>query len=432
MRWVNAGAIGAALVAMGGSCSSDSSSVAVTFNTASIASAVPATSAAGSTSVTAGTQPGAPTSGPATSSTTAAATSAAPPVSSQTGDPAVNLTQLGTFEHPVGTSWRPTDGTTYVVEQDGRVVIMSGGQPGATALDMTDLTSANGEQGLLGLAIDGDGRLAYVDYTDNSGNTEIDEYAISADGTFDAATRRPVLAFDHPYPNHNGGELVFGPDHMLYIGTGDGGSAGDPQRRALNVGEWLGKILRIDPHASDGPYTVPPDNPFVGIAGARPEIWSVGLRNPWRFSFDRQTGDLWIADVGQNKWEEVDVAWVADGTGRGVNFGWSAWEATHRFNNDQSPDGATPPIYEYAHGDAGCSISGGVRYRGAAIPALVGWYVYGDYCAGQVRALKIEDRAVTKELVLGQAASISAVTEAPDGELLVLSLNGPIYAVTPA
>ena len=179
------------------------------------------------------------------------------------------------------------------------------------------------------------------------------------------------------------------------------------------------------------PYTVPPDNPFVGVDGARPEIWSVGLRNPWRFSFDRQTGDLWIADVGQNKWEEVDVAWAADGTGRGVNFGWSAWEATHRFNHDQSPDGATPPIFEYAHGDAGCSISGGVRYRGTAIPALVGWYVYGDYCAGQVRALKIESNAVAGELVLGQVPNISAVTEAPDGELLVLSVSGPIYAITP-
>ncbi|HSB87563.1 MAG TPA: PQQ-dependent sugar dehydrogenase, partial [Ilumatobacteraceae bacterium] len=210
-----------------------------------------------------------------------------------------------------------------------------------------------------------------------------------------------------------------------------GGSGGDPERRALNVGEWLGKILRIDPHQGNGPYTVPGDNPFVGVEGARPEIWSVGFRNPWRFNFDRETGDLWIADVGQNAWEEVDVAWAADGAGRGTNFGWSAFEGTHRYNEDQSPDGATPPVYEYPHGDAGCSISGGVRYRGKAIPALVGWYVFGDYCGGRVRALRIEGTAVTGELVLGEVADISAVTEAPDGELLVLSLSSGVYAIGP-
>jgi glucose/arabinose dehydrogenase len=420
------------MIGCGCSSSSPSSSPAVTFNTAELATpSAPPSGASATTSVAAGTQPAGPTGAPTESSTTVAATAAAPSVSSPTGDPAVNLTQLGTFQQPVSTAWRPADGTTYVVEQDGLVVVMNDGQPGATALDMTDRTSASGEQGLLGLAIDPGGALAYVDYTDNNGNTEIDEYALAADGTFDATTRREVLAFDQPYPNHNGGELQFGPDKMLYIGTGDGGAGGDPERRALNLSQWLGKILRIDPHVGAAAYTVPPDNPFVGVDGARPEIWSVGLRNPWRFSFDRQTGDLWIADVGQDKWEEVDVAWAADGTGRGMNFGWSAWEATHRFNNDQSPDGATPPIYEYAHGDAGCSISGGVRYRGAAIPALVGWYVYGDYCAGQVRALKIEGNAVAAELVLGQVPKISAVTEAPDGELLVLSVAGPVYAVTP-
>ena len=363
--------------------------------------------------------------------TTIVPTSAATPATNPLGRPSVSLTELGTFDQPVGFAWRPTDGTSYVVEQAGRVVIMNDGKPGATALDMTDRTNASGEQGLLGLAINADGTFAYVDYTDNDGNTEIDEYAIRPDGTFDAATRRTVLAFDQPYPNHNGGALVFGPDHLLYIGTGDGGSENDPQRTALNLGEWLGKMLRIDPRPGDGAYTVPPDNPFVGIAGVRPEIWSVGLRNPWRFSFDRQTGDLWIADVGQDTWEEVDVAWAADGGGRGMNFGWSAWEGKHRFNDDQSPAGATAPIYEYPHGDAGCSISGGVRYRGAAIPKLVGWYVYGDYCSGQVRALQITGNAVTDEVTLGKVASISAVTEAPDGELLVLSVAGPIYVVTP-
>jgi glucose/arabinose dehydrogenase len=412
-------ALVATLVVIGTSCGSDpSTSVDVTFH---IASSVPSAATTASTGTTSAGTVVAPT------------TSVVTPDSQPGGRPAVSLTQLGTFEQPVGFTWRPADGTTYVVEQVGRVVIMTDGQPGATALDMSNRTRAGGEQGLLGLAIDADSALAYVDYTDDDGNTEIDEYAIKADGTFDAATRRKVLAFDQPYPNHNGGELVFGPDHLLYIGTGDGGGANDPNRRALDLGEWLGKMLRIDPRlAGTAAYTVPTDNPFVGVAGAHPEIWSVGLRNPWRFSFDRQTGDLWIADVGQDSWEEVDVAWAADGTGRGMNFGWSAWEGNHRFNDDQSPDGATPPIYEYPHGDAGCSISGGVRYRGAAIPELVGWYVYGDYCSGQVRALKITGNAVTDEVTLGKVASISAVTEAPDGELLVLSVAGPVYAITHA
>ncbi len=362
-------------------------------------------------------------------STGAATTPAAP-----LGDPEVGLTALGEFHQPVLLTYRPTDGLRYVVEQAGKIVIMTTeGQGGATALDMTDLTNGEGERGLLGLAITADGTLGYVNYTNNDGNTRIDEYAISPNGNFDRASRREVLGFDQPYPNHNGGDVIFGPDNMLYIGTGDGGSGGDPDRRALNLREWLGKILRIDPHASaDAPYTVPPDNPFVAVDGARPEIWSIGLRNPWRFSFDRSTGDLWIADVGQGQWEEVDAAWAADGGGRGLNFGWSAFEGDHRFNADQSPDGVTQPIHEYEHVGQDCSISGSALYRGAAIPALVGWYVFADYCSGQIRALQIADRAVVKQVPLGTAASVTAISEGPDGELYVLSGGGQIYAITPA
>jgi glucose/arabinose dehydrogenase len=375
----------------------------------------------------AATQPSVAPDAGTTTVATAATTSAVP-----LGDPVVALTALGEFSQPVEVAWRPTDGATFVVEQDGKIVVMSDGQPGAVALDMSDLTSASGERGLLGLAFAPDGTLAYVNYTNNDGDTRIDEYSVFADGTFDPSTRREVLAFDQPYPNHNGGDLVFGVDGMLYIGTGDGGAAGDPDRRALALGELLGKMLRIDPRPSaDAAYTVPSDNPFVGVDGARPEIWSIGLRNPWRFSFDRSTGDLWIADVGQSQWEEVDVAWASDGGGRGANFGWSALEGNHRFNDDQSPDGAIPPIFEYDHGGADCSISGGVRYRGTAIPALVGWYVFADYCSGQVRALQIADHALVKDLNLGQADSVTAVSEGPDGELFVVSGDGPIYAITP-
>ena len=412
-----------AVVAAG--CSSDSSDVAV-----STAVSSPSAEAAATT-----TEASAETSAAATP-TTSASPAATTPVATTTpgplGDPVVTLTQLGSFAQPVEVSWRPTDGTMYVVEQAGRIVMMTDGQPGAVALDMTDLTNAEGERGLLGLAIAKDGTLAYVNYTNNDGNTRIDEYAVNADGTFDPATRREVLGFDQPYPNHNGGDLVFGPDNMLYIGTGDGGAGGDPDRRALNLGEWLGKMLRIDPHPSAGAaYTVPADNPFVGVDGARPEIWSIGFRNPWRFSFDRATNDLWVADVGQNQWEEVDVAWAADGGGKGMSFGWSAMEGNHQFNADQSAEGALPPIHEYEHVGNDCSISGSALYRGSAIPALVGWYVFADYCSGQVRALQIVDRAVAKQVPLGKEANVTAVSEGPDGELYVVTSDGPIYAITP-
>jgi glucose/arabinose dehydrogenase len=418
--------IGLVAVFAAGCSSSDSdlpvddvvaSGVSTPATTTSVGPADTSAAAASSTSAA----PDAPT-------TTPAATPAAP-----LGDPTVTLTELGAFAQPAQVTFRPTDGMLYVVEQDGKIVIMTDGQPGAVALDMTDLTSAEGERGLLGLAVAKDGALAYVNYTNNDGNTRIDEYAVNADGTFDPATRREVLGFDQPYPNHNGGDLVFGPDNMLYIGTGDGGSGGDPDRRALNLGEWLGKMLRIDPQASDAAaYTVPADNPFVGVEGARPEIWSIGLRNPWRFSFDRSTGDLWISDVGQNQWEEVDVAWAADGAGKGASFGWSAMEGNHPYNADQSAEGAIAPIHEYEHVGSDCSISGSALYRGAAIPALVGWYVFVDYCSGQIRALQIADRAVANQVPLGTAANATSVSEGPDGELYVTTTDGPIYAITPA
>jgi glucose/arabinose dehydrogenase len=346
------------------------------------------------------------------------------------GDPVVALSPIGTFDSPIDLAWRAGDPTLFVVGQGGIVVPVRDGQVGATVLDISDLTTGGGEQGLLGLTFSPDGAIGYINHTDNNGDTVIASYTVSSDGVFDAASRVELLMIDQPYPNHNGGNVTIGPDGMLYIGMGDGGSGGDPQRHALNVTSLLGKILRIDPTSSgDAAYTVPPDNPFVGVEGVRPEIWAVGVRNPWRMSFDPATADLWFGDVGQGAVEEVDVAWAADGGGRGLNFGWSALEGTSRYNQDQSPDGATPPIYEYNHGEAGCSISGGAVYRGAAIPALTGWYVFADYCSGIVSALQVRDRVLVKALPLTQMPSVTAVRAGPDGELYVLSIDGTVALI---
>lgn len=335
---------------------------------------------------------------------------------------------------PVDLAWRTGDDTLYVVQQSGTVVPVRDGVVGAAVLNISDRITYGGEQGLLGLAFHPSAPLAYVNYTDTKGHTNVVEFAVAADGTFDPASARSVIVIEQPFPNHNGGDVVFGPDDMLYIGMGDGGAANDPLRHGQDPGSLLGKILRIDPTPSDGKgYTVPADNPFVDTAGAQPEIWSLGVRNPWRFSFDRDTGDLWIGDVGQDKWEEVDrVAAVADGTGagRGANFGWSAYEGTHRFNDDQVAADKVDPVIEYPHGDDGCSVSGGTVYRGTAIASLVGWYVYGDFCSGRVWAFRFGTTAqfgatiADGELVeLGSVAAVSAVLEGPQGELYALAYN---------
>lgn len=337
------------------------------------------------------------------------------------------------LSQPVDLAWRDDDAALYVVEQTGHIVSVTGGAATAVVLDLSNAISTGNEQGLLGLAFHPTESLAYVNYTRNDGDTVIAEYAVGEGGMFDTASAREVLVIDQPDTNHNGGDLTFGPDGFLYIGTGDGGSAGDPERRALNVSELLGKMLRIDPLAAgDQPYTVPADNPFVGVEGARPEIWSVGLRNPWRFNFDSTTGDLWIADVGQNQWEEINVVTADTGAGSGINFGWSAWEGTHRFNDDQAADGVTMPIFEYEHGDAGCSVSGGDVYRGTAVPSLVGWYLFSDYCSGLITGLRAADGVLAGQVPLGQVPSVSAICIGPDGELYVLSLGGTVYRVDAA
>jgi glucose/arabinose dehydrogenase len=320
----------------------------------------------------------------------------------------------------------------FVVSQTGTVTRLAPTGP-QVVLDISREISSGGERGLLGLAFSTDGTLGYLDATDRDGDTVILEYAFDG-AAFDPASKRLVLRIDQPYSNHNGGQLRVGPDGMLYIGMGDGGSGGDPQRRALNKAELLGKLLRIDPTPSgDAEYTVPEDNPFVSDANARPEIYAIGLRNPWRYSFDLVTTDLWIADVGQGDWEEIDVAWADQGRGAGADFGWSAFEGTHPFNEDQQAPDAIAPIYEYSH-DTGCSISGGIRYRGAALANLYGWYVYSDYCSGEVYALEIrDDRTAGRQIVLADSLrGVSEIAQGPDGELFVLESGaGKVHALLP-
>ena len=410
-------------------CASNSSSTTETTS--------PAASTAVVTSVTPSpAQPVPPNTLPLTDDSTASVTvgptSSTPPTPDQ-----ITFTPIGQVSNPVDLAYRTGDNAFYIVSQDGFIVALRNGTIGETRLlDISGDIASGGEQGLLGLTFSTDGSHAYVDYTNPKGDTEITEYAVSADGVFDPGSKRVLLKIDQPFANHNGGQVRIGPDGYLYIGMGDGGDSGDPKRNGLNRGRLLGKLLRIDPTPShDQPYTIPADNPFVGVKNSKPEIWSVGLRNPWRFSFDRATNDLWIADVGQDAWEEIDVAWAEHGAGRGANFGWSAFEGTHRYNNDQSADGAVSPIYEYAHGPAGCSVSGGVRYRGTAIPSLSGWYVYGDYCSGEVRAFPVlADRTAGAEVTLtASVPGISEVAQGPDGELYVLSVEqDEVLAVRPA
>ncbi len=367
----------------------------------------------------------------ASSAVTVPAETAPAETSILAADPAVVLEPIGTFEQPVDLAWRSGDDTLFVVERPGRVVPVRSGRTDEAVLDLSDRTRAEGERGLLGLAFSLDGTLAYVNHTDLDGTTVVAEYAVGPNGGFDPATRRVLLEIDQPYANHNGGSIAIGPDAMLWIGMGDGGAGGDPDRRALDLSSLLGKILRIDPTpTADRPYRIPADNPFVATEGARPEIWSIGVRNPWRMAFDRTTGDLWFGDVGEQQVEEIDVAWAADGTGRGANWGWSAYEGTRRFNDDQPGDGAQMPLHEYDH-DAGCSVTGGDVYRGRTIGELFGWYVFGDYCSGVVSALRLEGRTVERVRALATLEALTAIRSGPDGELYALSLNGPIAALVP-
>jgi glucose/arabinose dehydrogenase len=348
----------------------------------------------------------------------------------------VKLKRIAAIGATTAMAARPGDDTLYVTEQVGRVRAIRGGRlVKAPVLDLSAAIASGGERGLLGIAFSPDGKKMYVDYTDTDGDTHVDELTMKGRAP-DPATRRNLLEVDQPQPNHNGGQLAFGPDGDLYIALGDGGAADDEGPGHARGGNGqsldtlLGKILRIDPTPSaDAPYTVPADNPFVGRDDARPEIWAYGLRNPWRFSFDAQTGDLWIGDVGQNAWEEIDWVPATNGrdAGEGENFGWNRLEGTHA-HRGTAPPGAIPPVFEQSHDDGACSITGGFRYRGAAVPALAGRYVFTDFCDGQLRALVANHDGTASPRSLGlELSTVSSFGQDNRRELYVLSQAEGIF-----
>jgi glucose/arabinose dehydrogenase len=345
----------------------------------------------------------------------------------------VRLAKIGDFDQPVFVAQVPGGDDLYVAEKPGRVMIVRGGRS-TPALDISEKVADSGEQGFLSIAFDPEfesSRLAYAYYTGNDQDQRVVEFRVSEDGSFDAGSEREVLKMEDFATNHNGGLVSFGPDGLLYIGTGDGGDIGDPERNGQDLGSPLGKLLRIDPHGNGGrPYSVPADNPFSKKAGARPEVYSYGLRNPWRFSFDRETGALAIADVGQSSQEEVDF--VAAGQGAGANFGWSAFEGTQRLNSDQDAPGHVEPVLTYGR-DAGCSITGGHVVRDPGLPSLYGCYLYGDYCAGELRSFVPSPKRATGDRALGLTVpSLSSFAEDAVGHIYATSLEGPVYRLEAA
>ena len=362
---------------------------------------------------------------------------AKPPVGDGRGG--VKLATVGDFTAPVYVTEPPgADGTTdlYVVEQAGRIrVIRDGRVLDEPFLDISGNVVSGGEQGLLSLAFAPDyprSGLFYVDYTDTDGDTRVVEYRRSAGDPYraDPGSARELLFVDQPFANHNGGLVLFGPDGRLYIGLGDGGSAGDPDRNGQDLGTLLGKILRIDPRPAGGrPYRIPAGNPFAGTPGAAPEIYAYGLRNPWRFSFDPETRRLFVGDVGQDEQEEIDA-----GVRAGSNLGWSAFEGRARYNEDESAPGHVAPTLTYGR-DRGCSVTGGYVVRDPELTSLYGRYLYGDFCLGELRSFRVAGglvlRAEGDRPVGPSVPALSSFGEDAAGRLYATSLEGPVYRLDP-
>ncbi len=338
------------------------------------------------------------------------------------GDGGVALEEIGSFEEPVYVAQPESDTDhLYVVERCGRVVRLSyeGGEETAF-LDIGDQITCDGsEQGLLSVAFhpgfESNGRF-YAYFTDTAGDARVVEYQSTFEEPREAIPEsgRELLRVEDFAANHNGGQLQFGPGRMLYVGTGDGGGAGDPERTAQDTSSLLGKILRIDPRSTD----------------AAPEIVALGLRNPWRFSFDRSTDDLWIGDVGQDSIEEIDAMPASAVGGRPIDYGWSAWEGHERFNEDQDATGTIPPVLEYGLEDSNCAVTGGYVVRDPSLPTLFGRYLYGDFCAGALRSFSADPTGgeATDDRELGVTVpQLSSFGEDAFGHVYAVSLEGPVY-----
>jgi len=343
------------------------------------------------------------------------------------------------LSEPVHVTAAPNDtDRLFIVEQAGRIRILRAGSLLPTPfLDIASRVSCCGERGLLSLAFDpahSENGVFYVDYTDLAGNTRVSRFKLGVvPEVADPTSEELILGVQQPFANHNGGLLAFGPDGYLFIGLGDGGSGGDPGGNGQDPSTLLGSLLRIAVGPTGG-YTVPPDNPFVGHPTARPEIWAYGLRNPWRFAFDRSTGDLYVGDVGEGRVEEVDV--LTPAMAAGMNLGWNTMEGSECFRSascDRS--GLTLPVLEYDHGE-GCSVIGGHVYRGREIPDLRGTYFYADYCAGWIRSFRYEAGQAVDRIdwsgVLGLAGNVTSFGEDARGELYLTTRGGRLYRIAPS
>ncbi|HET6266498.1 MAG TPA: PQQ-dependent sugar dehydrogenase [Acidobacteriota bacterium] len=337
--------------------------------------------------------------------------------------------------HPLYVTAPDGDPRLFIVEQQGRIRIVKDGKMlPKPFLDLTDRVAYGGERGLLSVAFHphyAQNGFLYVNYTDKPhGDTHIERYQVTKDADVaDPDSAKLILKIEQPYANHNGGHNLFGPDGMLYIGMGDGGSAGDPKQNGQNLGSLLGKLLRIDIDHGD-PYAIPKDNPFAGSKTNRQEIWAWGLRNPWRFAFDSQTGLLYIADVGQNKWEEVDVVPAKIGA---LNFGWNVMESNHCFKSEPCNSSPfVPAALEYEHHD-GCCVIGGFVYRGKAVPSLTGQYFYADYCLSWIRSFGYSNGKVTdrRKYDFGEPSNVLSFGEDSAHELYVCYANGRVYKIVP-
>lgn len=383
----------------------------------------------------------------------------------------LSLTEIGQFDQPLAIVGRPGDTALFVAEKAGRVIRLAVEGEGADrtytadpepVVDISDDVATsenpNDERGMLDVAFSPDGERLYVHYTalasseDIAAVSRVVSYDYLAPGeapaedseeptgaSVDEGSRREVISIEQPFANHNGGSIVFGPDGYLYVGWGDGGAANDPQSNGQNPETLLGSVLRIDPEGAgtDEPYAIPDDNPFAGGEGGAPEVWLYGVRNPWRFSFDAVTGDLWIGDVGQNEWEEINLLPASgdEPAGRGANLEWNEMEGTHAFEGGSPPPDGVPPVWEYPIADQPeCAVVGGYVYSGQAIPELDAVYLFSDFCNSELQALTVRDgEASHTTLDVGAESLASFGQENIDngGEIYLVSQNGPVYRLDP-